>query len=152
MLTQLSPPRAAVLPESGGRPDLTVNVSRELFEREATRRAGPTLAQYNLREPHWELGDDNTITLSATTTIPLLEMDVNVRVLTQPVVRDGALAVEITQIDYGRISVGGDPLAGLADELNKQLAAAINPQKFQVTGVRTSTDSIELTMQVVGTL
>ena len=152
LLAQVAPRPRDVPPSGGSTPDLTISIGQELFIREANRRMAPTLQQYDLRDPQWELSGDNTITLSATSTVPLLEIDVNVRIITQPIVQDDKLAIEIREIEYGRIGVSGDPLSGLADSLNQELVEAINPERFEVISVQTYEDSVDLKLRVVGEL
>ncbi len=110
------------------------------------------LADYDLRDPEWRLGDDNTVTLTATGKLPVIETDVAVQVVGQPVVRDGSVAVEILSVTLGSIEVSGDQLSGLAAGLNQQLADAIDREKYAVEDVRTSADAVTVRLRVVGEL
>ncbi|MDP9351156.1 MAG: hypothetical protein M3P51_06425 [Chloroflexota bacterium] len=132
--------------------DLVVTIDRELFVREANRRALPVLADYDLRDPEWRLGDDNTVTISATGKLPIIGTDVPVQVVGQPVVRDGSVAVEILSVTLGSIEVSGDQLSGLAEGLNQQLADAIDREKYAVEDVRASEDAVTVRLRVIGEL
>lgn len=152
LLIQIRPEALIAPPVAHTTPDVTLSISRDLFAREANRRLGPTLNQYRLKSPDWELGDDNTITLTATSTLPVLDLDVHLRVISQPVVRDGALAIDVHSIEYGRVIFGGDPFKGLADDVNKQLATAVDRRRFEVEGVQTDVNSLTLQLRVAGNL
>ncbi len=132
--------------------DLVVRVDRALFVREVNRRALPVLAQYNLRDPRWRLGEDNTVTLDATGKLPIIGTDVGVRVTTRPVVRGGSLAIELISVQSGRLQIPAARLSGLLEGLNRQIASAIDRRKFEVEDVRTSPDAISLALRVVGDL
>ena len=151
-LDQLKAPAGPTLQTEGAAPDLSVVVSRDLFIREANRRIGPILDQYDLRDPSWELGDDDIITLITTGQLPIVGTDVGITIRMQPVVQEGALAIDILSIDYGLLRIGAGPLDGLAADVNEQLKAALNREKFEVQSVRTTVDSVLLEVKVVGEL
>jgi hypothetical protein len=136
----------------GAAPDLMVRVSHNLFVREVNRRAVPELARFNLRDPRWELGADNTVTLHATGKLPIIGTDVGVRVVTRPVVRGGSLAVELLSVSSGRLQMPAARLSGFLEDLNRQIASAIDRRKFEVEDVRTSPEAIVLRLRVVGEL
>lgn len=110
------------------------------------------LADYDLRDPEWHLGNDNTVTLSATGKLPVIGTDVGVQVVGQPVVRDGSVAVEILSVTLGSIQVSSDQISGLAEGLNQQLADAIDREKYTVEDVRTSEDAVIVRLRVIGEL
>lgn len=152
VLSRSEPPPLRALPTRPGSSNLTVTLDREVFLREVARRAVPVLGDYDLRNPAWRLNDDNTITLDAVGKAPLIGTDVAVRLVSRPVVRDGALAVEVLSISYGQIQVSGSGLSELAEDLNEQLAQAIDRDTFLVEDVRTTEGAVTLRLRVVGEL
>ena len=152
MLSQSEPVPLRALPARPGNSNLAVTLDREVFLREVARRAVPVLDEYDFRDPSWRLNDDNTITLDATGKAPLIGTEVAVRLVTRPVVRDGAVAVEVLSISYGQIQVSGSGLSGLAEDLNEQLAQAIDRDTFVVEDVRATEGAVTLRLRVVGDL
>jgi len=147
-----SPEPLAAPPRAPGALELTLSISRDLFVREASRRIQPTLEKFSLREPQWELGQGGAILLNVMTTIPIVRTDVNVRIGAQIVERNGGLAVEIREIQVGRLGARGGFLNGLAESLNDDLSNVINPARYELTSVETYADRIELRLRVVRTL
>ncbi len=135
-----------------GKSDIALTLDREFLVREANRRVGPTLQRYDLRDPEWRLGEDNTIVLDATGKLPVLGSDVDVSVLSSLAVEDGVVRVKVETVDYGLIEVSGDQLSGLAEDLNKELADAIDRRMFRVEHVETLPNAIVLRVKVVGDL
>ncbi len=152
VLSQAEPPPLRALPPRSGSSNLAVTLDREVFLREVARRAVPVLDEYELRDPSWRLNDDNTITLDAAGNAPLIGTDVAVRLVTRPLVRDGAVAVAVLSISYGQIQVSGSGLSGLAEDLNEQLAQAIDRDTFVVEDVRATEGAVRLRLRVVGEL
>lgn len=152
VLSQLGPEEPAATPPPPQRADLTVRFDRALFVREANRQIADVLARYDLRDPRWLFGADNTLTLLTTGRVPIVGEDVEVRIEARPVVRGGGAAVEILRITYGSIEVSGEQLAGLADDLNAQLAAALDRDRFRVEDARVTPDAIVVQLRVIGRL
>ncbi len=150
VLSRSEPQPLRALPARPGSSNLTVTLDREVFLREVARRALPVLGDYDLRDPAWRLNDDNTITLDAIGKAPLIGTDVAVRLVSRPVVRDGALAVEVLNISYGQIQVSGSGLSGLAEDLNEQLEQAIDRVTFRVAVGRATGGAVTLRVRVVG--
>lgn len=152
ILSQMGPEEPTAIPPAPERADLTVRFDRDLFVREANRQVTDILARYDLRDPRWLFGEDNTLTLLTTGRVPIVGEDVAVRIEARPVVRGGAAAVEILRITYGSIEVSGGQLAGLADDLNAQLAAALDRDRFRVEDARVTPDGIVVQLRVIGEL
>ena len=152
LIAQARPDALGAARPPGGASDLTVIVDEELFEREANRRALSELSRYELRAPRWRLGKDNTITLQATGKVPVVGTEAEVRVVTRPVVRDGAVAVELQSISYGRIRVSGERLSGLVEDLNRQLADAIDRERFEVEDIRATDGALTVRLRVLSEL
>jgi hypothetical protein len=129
-----------------------VTVLKEVLVAVANKQAADTFEKYRLRDPRWTLGDDNTVTLDATATLPALGADVAVRITSVLVARGGALQVDVLSIALGGITVTGGALAGLAGDLNRDLASAIDPTRFEVQDVRTTPEAVTLRLRVVGDL
>lgn len=149
--------RERAVPPSQRRPlaeptDIVVTIDREFFVREANRRAQSVLADYNLRDPQWSLTNDNTVILNAVGQLPIIGTDVDVRIVGQPVVRDGSVAVEILSMTLGSIEVSSDGLSGLVEGLNQELAEAIDRERYLVQDVRTSENAVTVHLDVVGEL
>ena len=149
-LALVRPRIAPTAPERAGASDLSMTISRELLVREANRRAGATLRSYDLSDPRWELGEEDTLTLDALGKLPVLGTQVRVRVLGQLRAEQGVVRVQIRSVEYGAIRVSGDAIAGLADELNRELAGAVDRETFAVEDVETTPEAIVLRLRVVG--
>lgn len=152
-LTQMGA-RAVEPPAAQGEtlPDVTATISPDLFAREANRRVAGTLTRYNLRDPQWGLNDDNSIVLSSTGKLPILGSDVDIDIVLQPKLRDGALTMEIVRIEYGQVRVSGSPFNGLIEGLNQQLGDLIDREKFEIQRVAVTSRGITFDLRVIGDL
>lgn len=149
LLTQLGPSPAPP-PASTGAPELTLLISRDVFVREANRRVEPVLRDYDLRDPQWELRNDNSIILNAARNLP--GPDMQVRITMQPVVQNGALAVDIVSVGSGLINLGAGPFDGVAEDVNKELATLLERDKYEVQSVKTTPEGVTLGIKVLGEL
>ncbi len=144
-----APPRASATPAS----DLTMTIGKEVLVQMANKQAADTFEQYGLRDPQWTLGDgDNTVTLNAKGDLPAVGTDVDVQIVSLLVARNGVLQVDILSVALGGITVTGGALSGLAEDLNQDLAEAVDLNRFAVQDVHTSPEYVTLRMRVVGEL